>query len=471
VALDTDWGKADMALPIKGRLTLWYAAILFVTLSVFGGAIYFAVRTAIMTSIDMHLEQRLAGAEQFMRQAIPRIPRGRLGHEFQESVQMQPGGEMMQISDSSGWIFQSESIRGLRLSAPDAHAQALATQVVSNVPLRIRASSLTIDGETYRIQLVATLDDANRALDRIVRTMFWFIPAVVLIASLGGYWLSRKALAPVDRIIEDSRTISFNNLSRRLMVPHTGDELERLSETLNDMIQRLESSFIRNAQFTADASHELRTPVAFIRTRAEVALVRLREPHVYEDALREILVETERMTRLIEELLILARTDAGSYRVPLSPLDLRQPLDHACTQAATMARNKQIAFATNLPDREAMIHGDATTLRRLFLILIDNAIKYTPEGGRIDVALYPTDSRICVAVRDSGIGIDPDEIDRIFDRFYRSDKARQRDAGGAGLGLPIGRWIAEAHRANIEVDSSLNAGSEFRVAFPHHSGR
>lgn len=456
-----------MALPIGTRLTVWYSAVLLLILLIFGAGAYLSVRSAIETSIDAELQDRLAGVQGFMQQEIPRFPKARLWHEFQESVQMRPGGEMMQISDSSGaWIFQSESIRGLKLPAPTGTSTpALSTPTLQGVPVRIRTAQVLAGGENYTVQLATTLGPPYAALNRFFWAMLGFVPLLLLAAAAGGYWLSQRALAPVGKIIEDSRTISFGNLSRRLMVPQTGDELQRLSETLNEMIQRLEAAFLRIAQFTADASHELRTPVAFLRTTAEVALLQPRDPASYRAALADMLSESERMTRLIEELLVLARTDSGSSQLDLTALDIRDPLRYASAQGEALAQRKHIRYSTEIPDHGVSALGDSTALRRLFLILIENAIKYTPSGGSVQVRLKSSDAGPVVVVRDSGIGIPDKELDRIFDRFYRSERARQCDSGGSGLGLSIGRWIAEAHRAQIQVESCEDQGSEFRIHF------
>jgi signal transduction histidine kinase len=293
--------------------------------------------------------------------------------------------------------------------------------------------------------------------------MLGLIPLLILGASLGGYWLSRRALAPVDRIIADSRSIGHHNLSRRLMIPKSGDELQRLSETLNEMIARLETAFQQIARFTADASHELRSPVAFIRARAEIALLKPRCAETYRAAVEDMYGEATRMTELIENLLTLARADSGASQLAMVPIDLREPIRLAATHGQSLAEGKGVSFSSKVPDSPVPVLGDATALRRLSLILIENAVKYTPARGRVDVGLAATGTSVVLTVRDTGIGIAEEDLERIFERFYRSDKARQRDSGGTGLGLSIARWIAEVHRAQLEVQSELGFGSTFLV--------
>ena len=452
-----------MRLPIRIRLTLWYSGVLLLVLVAFGAAMYFSFRASLETSIDVELQDRLRGVTRYVQTDLPRFQRERLWHEFEESAQLRPD-EMLQVSDRAGWIFQSRSIQMLQLAAPPPGAPGgVTTAVLQGIPVRIRTATVRVNGKDYSVQLATALGPPYNALTGFLRALLGFIPLLVLAASGGGYLLGRRALAPVDRIIADARSIGHHNLSCRLMVPQTGDELQRLSETLNEMIGRLESAFQRITRFTADASHELRSPVAFIRATAEVALLQPRDAAAYRTALTDMYGETQRMTELIENLLTLARADSGSSQLTMSTLDVREPLKQACSLAAACASGKNISFATHLPEDTLPVLGDAVALRRLCWILIDNAIKYTPAGGTVDVQLARADAFAIVTVRDTGIGIAEEEQRRIFERFYRSDKARQRDSGGTGLGLSIARWIADVHHARIEVHSQPGCGSAFTV--------
>jgi heavy metal sensor kinase len=457
-----------MSLSIRTRLTLSYAAILLVILLIFGATVEFGVRRAIVAGVDSDLQIRLNGLESFLQDRVRRFPKARLAHQFEEHSALRPGGETIQISDQSGaWIFQSETIRSLHLPmAQGIPPTRPATLVVQGVPVRVLTAAVRVNGELYYVQLATTLSVSYLALDRFRRLMLALIPVMVLAASAGGYWLSRRALAPVDEIIEDARSITLQNISRRLPVPSTRDELQRLAETLNEMMQRLELAFQRIRQFTADASHELRAPIALIRGTAEVALLERRDGKMYRSALSEILLEAERTTKLIEDLLALARADSGSSQPALAPIDLIEPLRDACLQGSLLAGDKRVRFAQRIPEGRVPALGDVDALRRLFLSFIDNAVKYTPAGGTVEVELASLATETEVTVRDSGIGIAAEDLDHIFERFYRADKARQRDSGGAGLGLSIASWIADAHFARIQVESKLNSGSSFRVRFP-----
>jgi signal transduction histidine kinase len=260
--------------------------------------------------------------------------------------------------------------------------------------------------------------------------------------------------------------VSGTNLSTRLEKLHTGDELQRLSDTLNEMLDRIETAFARVTQFTADASHELRTPVSLIRTEAELALRRARSDQEYQDSLRHILLESERTTALIEQLLALARADSGRETLKMHPVDLSTLLHAVADGWKQVAAIRDVRFSAKVEDPDACVTGDENLLHRLADILLDNAFKYTPSQGAVSLMLEHRDSVAVITVRDSGIGIPEDEQNKIFERFYRVDKSRSRLQGGNGLGLSIAQWIADQHHGSIAVESQPGEGSTFRVELP-----
>ncbi len=465
---------------IRVRLTAWYFMILTIALSLFGAGMFLVMRESVHTAVDDDLAVRFNGVQRFVQRVFPGRTLEDIRYEFREHSGMKPGGDLLQISDAQGnWTFQSGSIRpyNIPVSSPrNPKGPELKTIDVAGSPLRILTAKVEVDGQQYTLQLATALGGFYGVLHRFGWLILWSVPAVLIVATASGYWMSRRALAPVDQITNTARSISAHNLSQRLAVPETGDELQRLSETLNDMMTRLDTAFKRLdaaykkiVRFTADASHELRTPVALIRTTTEVALQKSRTAPDYEEVLRGVLAEAERTSVLLEDLMTLARADSGVATLQFSDMDLGMTVKESCSQGCTLAGPRNIAFDWQIADKPMNMRGDPNALRRLFLILIDNALKYTPSGGRVSVGMHQVDGFGIVEVRDTGIGIAAEDLPNIFERFYRADRVRSREMGGVGLGLSIAQWIADTHGAGIQVESASGQGSVFRVRVPLNS--
>jgi signal transduction histidine kinase len=292
---------------------------------------------------------------------------------------------------------------------------------------------------------------------------------MLLISSAGGYWLSRRALRPVDRITATARSISIRNISGRVPVTATGDEIQRLAETCNDMLGRLEASVNQIKQFTADASHELRGPLSFTRTIAEVALKNPRIDAESRRAFEDIVNETANAALLLDDMLTLARADAVPFSIPLQPLDLSSLVSEVCAMARPIAAERSLGLEVSRPSSAVSVLGDAPSLRRLLWILLDNALKYTNPSGRIAVSLVAAPGSATLQVADNGIGIPPTDLPRIFDRFYRADPSRGMVEGN-GLGLAIAKWIADSHRVELKVTSEESKGTAFRMTFATVNG-
>jgi signal transduction histidine kinase len=270
----------------------------------------------------------------------------------------------------------------------------------------------------------------------------------------------------VDAISQAAQRINIENLTARLKVAPTGDQLQRLTETLNATFARLEAAVRRMKQFTADASHELRAPISLIRTTAEVAVQRDREASEYREALKDILHEAERTSQVVDSLMLFARADAGQEVLELQEIDAREIVRDALEQGEKLARNKGLGFESDAPANPVQIRADADALRRVFLILIDNAVKYTQPGGKVRLQMAANDGYAIASVSDTGIGISENDLPHVFDRFWRADKVRSRMGGGAGLGLSIARWIVDQHHGALTAESELGKGSTFRVSVP-----
>jgi heavy metal sensor kinase len=306
---------------------------------------------------------------------------------------------------------------------------------------------------------------SEATLRRFLLTMGALFPIGLLLAGGGGWVLARRALRPVDRIAETARRISAEHLAARLEETGANDELSRLVQTLNEMLERLDASFHQIRQFSADASHELQTPLTILKGEIEVALRTPRTPDEYQGILSSALEEINRLTRLVEGLLLLARADAGVLRMDRKPVDLSQLVEEVYGQAKILADARPLTLL--LEEMEPLtIPGDYDRLRRVLLNLVDNGIKYTPAGGRVALSLRREGQWASLRIADSGIGLSPEELQKIFERFYRSAEARSRGEGGAGLGLCIARSIVEAHGGKIQVASARGKGSTFTVLLP-----
>jgi heavy metal sensor kinase len=318
-------------------------------------------------------------------------------------------------------------------------------------------------GSVYDAQVAVSLDEILGVMQDFRHLLLWMIPGVLIVACLGGYWLSSRALRPVDEITTVARSIGVQNLSQRIAVPQTGDELQRMAQTWNDVLERLDIAVKRIRQFTSDASHELRTPLALIRATAELALRRERDPEGYRNSLRQIEHEAEHMTALTESLLTLARADSGGLGMTMQSTDLNDLVYSVVQQNAALAMEKGVtlrAAATQPPVRAA---ADASGIRRILSILVDNALKHTPAGGTVTVSAAAGAARVTLTVEDTGEGIPATALPHIFERFYRADPARG-GGSGFGLGLSIAQAIAQAHGSAITVSSTPGAGAHFSLS-------
>jgi heavy metal sensor kinase len=450
-------------LSIRSRLTAWYAFVLLLGLGLFATGIWFRLEQTLLADIDAELAQRVEGLKVVTHIEGENVTREMLAGELDEFAQEIPDVPWMEIRDHNGAALLP--LRGT-LHFPDSvwASPGYRTIIWRNGPVRVLTASYDDRGEHYSALVATPLERVNAVMHGLRTLSSAIIPAVLLIAGLGGYWLSRRALAPVDQITEVARSISAQNMSSRLTVPNTGDELQRMSEAWNDVLERLESALDRIRHFTADASHELRTPIALIRGTAELALRRERDPDEYRRALLEVQSHAERMTDLTDSLLTLARADAVGAAMPFTTVDLSDLVLETVQQMKALAGQKQISLQTRMPVESVFVQGNATAIRRLLLILLDNAVKYTESPGRVEISISKTDHRVELAVTDFGVGMDASVLPHIFERFYRVDPSRGSNAG-VGLGLPIAQMIAKAHGSSVEVESSLGVGSTFCLAF------
>jgi two-component system OmpR family sensor kinase len=461
-------------LSIRTRLTLWYTAILLSILAVISGLSYSLLRSRLIQDLDTSLlavgqvvrDTGWAGSGVTLGAGPESTLREILGPEFYD--------KFFQLVDPEG--RPRERSTHLRAETPPLSADARRNaakgeRTLETVGLatgeRVRLLTLPITRDGRLVQLVQVgipLERAQRTLDRYVETLLVLIPLGLILAAAGGAAIARTALRPVDAMSRTARRISGEDLHARLVPRGTGDELDRLGETLNAMLARLEETFAQMRRFTADAAHELRTPLTALKGTIEVALRAERSGEEYRRVLASSLEDVERLVRLAEDLLLLSRLSVPAV-APREPVELEPLLAEVADVARRVADARGVALVVKERAPAAVV-GDPIALRRAVMKLVENAVRYTPRGGRAELALRVADRWAEVAVRDTGIGLHPADLERIFEPFVRLDAARARDTAGAGLGLPIARSIVTAHGGTLAAESAPGAGSTFTIRLP-----
>jgi two-component system, OmpR family, heavy metal sensor histidine kinase CusS len=452
---------------IRFRLTAWYSLSLALVLGLVAVASYFAMRASMYRAVDVDLRYRVAGVEEFLESqessSLSELPEEIAGKSTVDVL--------FQVFDDQGkLIYQSEVLASHHIN-PVAPSVPGATIVYRDFgdehwPVRLAAQRITFQGQPIIVEVAQPLRFHYASLQEFAMSLLVALPLLVAIAAFVGYWLSGRALAPVNQIVEDARTIDSNRLSQRVSVPAANDELRRLSQTLNSMLDRIEVSVTRIKQFTADASHELRAPVTLIQAAAEYTLRRERSRDELVEAMEKILRESKRTSQLIDNLLLLARADSDDEVIKSGPVRVDSAVREAVDRASQLATSKHIQIATKIDEDAVYVNGEVTLLQRLFFVLIENGVKYTPENGTVSVALRSGSDEVVIEVADTGIGIAPEDLSHVFERFWRADKVRSREMGGTGLGLSIAKWIVEKSGGSIQVESAVGHGSKFEVRLP-----
>ncbi len=477
---------------IRGRLTAWYSTALVLTLAAFAIVLYVTRRTASFHDLDQRIASEAdltAGILTGVYRAGGVVVQRRPGQ--QPTLSQELAATLEAVPDFLIITTREDSVLGA-----SSDAQALTFGEFEQLRRLVHAArpgrttgTLRIDpnGPTLHYvvlplrdagpQVGALLAGANIAsaelgAQQLLSTLLLILVPGLALAILVGSFISRRALAPVDRIIEEVREISDGrSLHRRLPVPMERDELGRLAVTLNQMMGRLERSFAALHRFTADASHELKTPLTVVRAGVERAIATPHLPRETLEALAETLQEAKRMAELVDALLTLARADEGRAPLQREPVDLSELVRETQETGELLAEEAGVAMDIATPGEPLVLDVDKSRIRQLVLNLIENAVKYTPRGGSVRVKLGQEDGLVTLSVADTGIGIAPGDLPHVFDRFWRADSARTRtsERPGTGLGLAICKWIAEAHGGRIDVASRPGRGTTFTVVLPQQA--
>jgi heavy metal sensor kinase len=454
------------SLPIRVRLTLWYFAMFATAAVLLSAASLWMLERSVDQSEYQEMQERAEDVQLLLSHADPALNLQQLSGELSAIYELKDDGKYLQVRDDRGnWLFRSKR---MVTENPDLPAPALLPKAgqVANFHqgtryVRVLAYPITARGMQYSVQTGIALNKSMVLVSNFRNSLLLLTPVVILLAAAGGHVMSRKALRPVAELASEARLINDRNLDIRLPVPRANDEISDLSRTLNQMLERIDKAFASVRTFTGNASHELRTPLSLLRTEIEVALYRPRESEEYRAVLDHLHAETLRMTTLVESLLFVARADGGTETIILTPIRIQNLFRQMAEIWNPAMGQAMLDFHVVSPDEDLLVLGDKESIPRLLSILLENACKYTPPGGAVELRATTDGDRLVFSVKDTGIGIAPEHRPRIFERFYRAISASQETPAGSGLGLALGRWIAERHGTDLTVESDLGHGSIF----------
>ena len=457
---------------VRIRLTLWYTGVLACVLLAYAALVFLSLRHALYRDLDRRLHEDL----DLVQEELEVTDEGRLvwrgsGHpdEAEESTTVR--GRWLEVWSRDGQLLlRSATGEPLGLGAPDpATDSGPATLRRGESPLRVSSGIRTVAGVPVLVRAARSEEAVRRELRELSLVQGIGLPIALALAGAGGYQLARRALRPVALMADRARSISAERLGERLPVENAADELGHLALTFNETFGRLERSFDQLRRFTADASHELRTPLTALRSVGEVGLQERPDDKLFAEVVGSMLEEVDRLTRLVDTLLALSRADAGQVRLAHEPIDLSALASNVVQHLNDLAEEKgqRLTVETGGP---VEARGDWLVLRQAVVNVLDNAIKHSPGGSPIGVSVGHDGEWGWIAVADEGPGIAAEDRERVFERFYRVDKARSREQGGTGLGLSLAKWAVESHHGRIELDTMVGEGSTFRIMLPARSG-
>ncbi len=457
---------------LRVRVTAWYVSLLAIALVVFSVAVYVGVGNFLLSSLKRGLRSTSRNISTLYLANWDAKGADWALNEIQEA---NPGGHdrFIRIWSNGTRVYRSANLSdpfiavdSIRLNAPPREGFQIGTASNGIAFLILRSTVTTPAGKQLVLECGGSLATMHRDLRSLLLVLLGTTPIILVIAAIGGFLLIRGPLRPIQELTEQAERVGRKELGERLPVIETGDELERLAIALNEMIGRLEEAVAHNRRFSADASHELRTPLTIIRGELEQIIDLFPQlPPVVVESAGSALEEIERMSRIVNSLMTISRLDAGGESMERSEVDLTELTLTTVEQMQFLADEEHIEL-TAKTSGPVMVTGDRTRLKQVLVNLLDNAMKYTPGGGRVIAWVYTRDASAVIEVEDSGIGIPQDAIPFVFDRFYRADKARSRESGGIGLGLSIVKAICAAHEGSVTVSSVEGQGTTFRVELP-----
>ncbi len=449
---------------IRIRLTAWYSGVLFLMLVIYAAVTFAAVRHEFFEQLDDQLHDDFEAAEGFLSAANGRVAWDPARHHDAD----EDGERATEVWSQAGeQVYRSDGSSRLPSAMPAAASSPKYESIVAGGARwrTLTATTAVAGAGTAVVRVSRSQERLGAQVNEILGVLALGLPLVVALAAIGGYVLARRALAPIDHLATAARRITADRLHERLSAANPDDEIGRLTAVINETFARLESSFDRLRRFTADASHELRTPLSVVRGIGEM---QLKEPHTatqYRDAIGGMLEEVDRLTRLVDTLLRLSHGDAGTVRLAPEPIDLGDLARDAAASLAVLAEERGQQLRVEAADG-AIVDADRLVLREAVTNVLDNAIKYSPNGATIRIRAGCDGGRASIEVVDRGPGVPVQHRERIFDRFFRIDQARSRDSGGTGLGLAIAKWAVEVNGGTIVVEDAEGGGAVFRIVLP-----
>jgi signal transduction histidine kinase len=458
---------------IRIRLMIWYATLVALIVMLLGLGVFYGASWGLRRAADQELTSGIDGVETFLHHKLAIHEMNNLGEELREHSALLPRGKMFRVTDSSGaMVYQPDAMAPVPAILPGTYEILRGNITIHSRSYRTISRFATVGPYTFLLQVAVDQTEYQELIRGLGWVLFLSIPVAGLLSAAAGYWMSGRVLAPVEYITQTTNSIDASRLKVRLPLLGTGDELDRLSSTINHMLDRIATSYDRISQFTADASHELRTPIARVRSTAELLLMGPDDQGRIERGLSDILVESDYMTDLVRDLLTLARSGLEDGQVQIELFELGESVNAMLPRAMSLAAVRGIHVELITEEKVLPVRGNQSVVERTLMILIDNAVHYTPPGGNVWITVWSREHLCGFTVRDNGVGIAQADQRQVFERFYRVDTVRTPGDGGTGLGLSIAKNLVELHGGTISLKSEVGQGSSFEVSFPrtdlHH---
>ncbi len=457
------------SLSVRAKLMLLYCLVTCAGLVVFGLMSFGALQYALLQGKKTHLQGREARLITFLKENRANGVKLSLEEQLRNYATVTHEGNLFNIRNLDGSLFFPVGKTAHAWPSPenqDCTQPAYYTVELNRQPTLFMCHEILLNDRPVRLNIGGALDEEAYILKKYRDALFLLTPALLILSSLSGYFLSRGALKPVDRMTRAALGMGIGNLSQRLPVPAAKDEIQHLAVAWNQLLSRLEAAVSRLSRFSADASHDLRTSITVMLATAQLSLHRHRSEEEYREDLQKIVTECRTASTLLDALLALAQSDNFVHEVAFKKIDLCELVVGGCRRVEDLAESSGIMLDWYLPPAPVYIEGDELLLQRLLGILLDNAIRYTPEHGEIRAEVVAAETYVSVIVRDTGVGMSEDVRQHVFERFYQADLRERKKQAGNGLGLSIGRWIADAHGADLTVESTPLVGSVFQIKFP-----